>query len=422
MKRLVLVPILAALLLTSMQPALADTAEQIAQAQATAATIDQVRARLGSNIADALAAQDQLTKSLSDNAEQQRQLQAKVDAANSRLLELDAQVARLDSEIAITERRSEVERSQIASLARAIYVQPGSVLVMLAQARSIKELFTRVADLASAGSRARSLKVELAKDQVRLDVDHAKASAAKDEATKLRDGLKTDLGKLLDLQMKQEDSKKQLGDKIDQTKLELVKVNSQSAAVAKQIADLLQQQQDQIIATAMQQVWDQVKVWEDQNGPALVTTTSRDHSKQFRFIWPEPKGQNVQGFGPSNLGFEPPFNGFPHFHTGIDLVEPDLSPIQAADDGVVALVGAGPYGYGNYVVVAHQGGLTTLYGHLSKTLVKVGDRVMQGQLVGLEGTTGNSTGPHLHFELRIAEKPVDPAPYLPPGAPSDFKA
>ena len=422
MKRLVLVPILAALLLTSMQPALADTAEQIAQAQATAATIDQVRARLGSNIADALAAQDQLTKSLSDNAEQQRQLQAKVDAANSRLLELDAQVARLDSEIAITERRSEVERSQIASLARAIYVQPGSVLVMLAQARSIKELFTRVADLASAGSRARSLKVELAKDQVRLDVDHAKASAAKDEATKLRDGLKTDLGKLLDLQMKQEDSKKQLGDKIDQTQLELIKVNSQSAAVAKQIADLLQQQQDQIIATAMQQVWDQVKVWEDQNGPALVTTTSRDHSKQFRFIWPEPKGQNVQGFGPSNLGFEPPFNGFPHFHTGIDLVEPDLSPIQAADDGVVALVGAGPYGYGNYVVVAHQGGLTTLYGHLSKTLVKVGDRVMQGQLVGLEGTTGNSTGPHLHFELRIAEKPVDPAPYLPPGAPSDFKA
>ena len=91
------------------------------------------------------------------------------------------------------------------------------------------------------------------------------------------------------------------------------------------------------------------------------------------------------------------------------------------DDGVVILVGSGPYGYGNYVVLQHTGGLTTLYGHLNRPLVKVGDQVSQGQPIGLEGSTGNSTGPHLHFELRIDNKPVDPTPYLPPGAPSDFR-
>jgi murein DD-endopeptidase MepM/ murein hydrolase activator NlpD len=74
------------------------------------------------------------------------------------------------------------------------------------------------------------------------------------------------------------------------------------------------------------------------------------------------------------------------------------------------------------VVIAHSGGWDTLYGHLSTSLVKVGQLVTQGQVVGLEGSTGNSTGAHLHFELRINQRPVDPRPYLPPGAPSPFRA
>ena len=73
------------------------------------------------------------------------------------------------------------------------------------------------------------------------------------------------------------------------------------------------------------------------------------------------------------------------------------------------------------MVIAHAGGLDTLYGHLSATLVTVGQVVSQGTPVGLEGSTGNSTGPHLHFELRINQRPVDPRPYLPPGAPSAFR-
>jgi murein DD-endopeptidase MepM/ murein hydrolase activator NlpD len=89
---------------------------------------------------------------------------------------------------------------------------------------------------------------------------------------------------------------------------------------------------------------------------------------------------------------------------------------------VVALVGVSSQGYGRYVVIAHPGGLDTLYGHLSASLVKVGQLVVQGQTIGLEGSTGNSTGPHLHFELRIKQQPIDPTPYLPPGAPSPYHA
>jgi murein DD-endopeptidase MepM/ murein hydrolase activator NlpD len=148
---------------------------------------------------------------------------------------------------------------------------------------------------------------------------------------------------------------------------------------------------------------------------------STGHSTKYRFIWPEPQAQISQPFGPSTYWFEPPYGAYPHFHTGMDLVEPFGSAVFAADDGVVALVGASSSGYGNYVVIAHAGGLDTLYGHLSTSLVKVGQSVTQGQPVGLEGSSGNSTGAHLHFELRINQKPIDPTPYLPPGAPSPFK-
>ena len=126
------------------------------------------------------------------------------------------------------------------------------------------------------------------------------------------------------------------------------------------------------------------------------------------------------GFGPTDLSIEPPYGQYAHFHTGIDLAAPELTPVLAADDGTVALVGGGDYGYGNYVVIAHLSGLVSLYGHLNRSLVHVGDVVTQGQRVGLEGSSGHSTGPHLHFEVRQNNVPVNPAIYLPPGAPSSL--
>jgi len=232
--------------------------------------------------------------------------------------------------------------------------------------------------------------------------------------------LDTELSQLRALQKQQEKSIAQLEIKIEQTRSELYLLKTQSARLAKEVADMLQQQEDAIIAAAMQSVWTQVQLWNQSNHIGLIPP-SAGHSTKYRFIWPEPKAQISQPFGPSRVVLEPPFDGYKHFHTGIDLVEPFGSPVYAADDGVVALVGSSSSGYGRYVVIAHAGGWDTLYGHLSAALVKVGQIVNQGQTIGLEGSTGYSTGPHLHFELRINQQPVDPTPYLPPGAPSAFK-
>jgi len=384
------------------------------------AVIDQIRAQLGSNLADALAAQQQLKQSLENNVAQQRDVQGKIADVQQKIDDLDVQIAAAMAREAFLEQRIDSERAQLRELARAIYTAPTSVLVVLGQAQSLSDLLTRIADLNVAGSRAAKVKASLAQDLSELQGVRQEEQDARDEQVTQRTQLTSELSQLQILHKQQEKSEAQLEMKIAQTQGELYILKTQSAHLAQQVTDMLQQQQDAIIAAAMQSVWTQVQLWTQSNNVGQIPT-SAGHSTKYRFIWPEPQAQISQPFGPSRLVLEPPYGGYPHFHTGIDLVAPFATPVYAADDGVIALVGSSSSGYGRYVVIAHSGGLDTLYGHLSTTLVKVGQLVSQGQTIGLEGSTGNSTGPHLHFELRIKQQPIDPAPYLPPGAPSPYK-
>jgi len=384
------------------------------------ALIDQIRAQLGSNLADAMAAQQQLKQSLQDNAAQQESIRGQIAAVEAKIADLDVQIADAERLEAVFTQRITAERTQLRQLARSIYQQPASVLVVIAEASSLSDLLTRVADLNVAGTRASEVKASLARDLAALEVERQREQAARDEQVKQRNELASELAQLKILQAQQESSMAQLQVKIDETQSELYLLNRQSAQLAQAVTDMLQQQEDAIISAAMQAVWTQVQLWSQSNSVGQIPT-SAGHSTRYRFIWPEPQAQISQGFGPSTFWFEPAYGQYPHFHTGLDLVEPFGSPVYAADDGVVALVGSSSGGYGNYVVIAHSGGLDTLYGHLSTALVKVGQAVTQGQPVGLEGSSGNSTGAHVHFELRINQRPVDPTPYLPPGPPSAFK-
>ena len=385
------------------------------------AVIDQIRAQLGSNLANAMAAQQQLKQSLIDNTNQQRDVQGQIADAQQQIDNLDVQIAASQVREGMLGLRIDSERAQLRELGRAIYTAPTSVLVILGQAQSLSDLLTRISDLNVAGSRAAELKQQLASDLTDQQAERVQQQADRDTQVALRTQLSSELVQLRKLHRQQEKSMAQLQAKIDETRWEMAVLRSQSAKLAQSMADMLQQQQDAIIAAAMQAVWTQVQLWLQSNNVGQIQT-SAGHSTKYRFIWPEPKAQISQGFGPSTLVLEPPYAGYPHFHTGIDLVEPFGSPVYAADDGIVALVGNSSQGYGRYVVIAHSGGLDTLYGHLSTALVKIGQLVVQGQTIGLEGSTGNSTGPHLHFELRIKQQPIDPTPYLPPGAPSAFNA
>ena len=121
------------------------------------------------------------------------------------------------------------------------------------------------------------------------------------------------------------------------------------------------------------------------------------------FIWP------VEGTLTSGFGYR-----WGRMHEGIDISVPEGTPIRAAADGTVILMQS-EYesgGYGNYTCIDHGGGLSTCYAHQSSFAVSVGASVNQGDLIGYSGNTGHSTGPHLHFEVRVNGAPTDPLGYL----------
>lgn len=122
-------------------------------------------------------------------------------------------------------------------------------------------------------------------------------------------------------------------------------------------------------------------------------------------------GEPVKGFpinsnfGMRRLGGEP--TGRPH--RGVDIAAPKGTSVHSASEGRVIRIGYDPAGYGNFIELAHPNGMTTLYAHLSRVDVGSGDAVVAGQRIGLVGSTGFSTGPHLHFEVRRAGVQINPA-------------
>jgi murein DD-endopeptidase MepM/ murein hydrolase activator NlpD len=124
--------------------------------------------------------------------------------------------------------------------------------------------------------------------------------------------------------------------------------------------------------------------------------------KEMDIIWPI-QGKINSGYGPRGK----------KFHSGIDIASPHYQEVKAAVDGEVILARNSGTGYGKLVVLRHDQGFSTVYGHLNVIIAREGEAVGQGQAIGGVGSTGNSTGPHLHFELRQAGRAVDPLSVLP---------
>ena len=164
-------------------------------------------------------------------------------------------------------------------------------------------------------------------------------------------------------------------------------------------------------------------------GPLIALSTSRDGSLDPRFqrlglslARMEALERGVRGlpqvmpaaapYVSSSYGYRAdPFTGAGAFHAGLDFPAPMGSPIFAAADGTVSFVGQ-KQGYGNVVEISHGNGLMTRYAHMSGFRAVIGQKVTAGTQIGLIGSTGRSTGPHLHFEVRINDNPVNPRPFL----------
>ncbi len=119
------------------------------------------------------------------------------------------------------------------------------------------------------------------------------------------------------------------------------------------------------------------------------------------------RGYQIRGFGMKN----DPFTGYKRFHWGLDIANKTGTPIYASADGVVKTTGRGE-DLGKYIVINHSFGYMTKYGHLGEIKVKRGQKIRRGDIIGLMGSTGYSTGPHLHYEVIKNNKKINPLKYI----------
>jgi murein DD-endopeptidase MepM/ murein hydrolase activator NlpD len=216
----------------------------------------------------------------------------------------------------------------------------------------------------------------------------------------------------VDLEAKQAEQT-QVVKEIQDQKAQLQTVRDQRAAREQQIATIEAQFQAQLAEMQAQRAVLQAQI------ASLIRESFRARSSG-KWKWPI-DGVITQGFGCTSYPFEPydPTCPSKHFHSGLDIAADYGTPVHAADGGIVhnftmaCSWGGGLCGYGRYVVIVHAGGFTTLYGHLSSWAVGDGVQVDKDTVIGYEGSTGNSTGPHVHFEIDLAGMPVDPLAYLP---------
>lgn len=145
------------------------------------------------------------------------------------------------------------------------------------------------------------------------------------------------------------------------------------------------------------------------NGAVNNGPKTKPAKKKFQFDWPVWEARMTRGFLPHGTKRRK------RPHKGIDLAAPRGTAVMASHDGTIIYTGKGFKGYGKMIMIESPDGWATLYGHLDKIIVHEGAKIRQGEVIGALGNTGRSSGPHLHFEIRKLDGPIDPLPYLPAG-------
>ena len=346
------------------------------------------------------ARQDELEEQLADveadqaEAQQRRQLlQAQLDAINNEIENIDKQIAYYDQEIAQKEaEQAEAEANEEAQYelfcqrVRAME-EEGTVSYwsILFNSESFSELLDRLADIDAVMAYDNqvmdeliAIREEIIALRTQLETSRAEEQAARDQQA----------AKQAEQQAKVAEAQKLL----DQINADVAEVNRQLDAESEAAAEIQAE-----IAQKQKQLEEQRR----QNNITIDSETS--------YLWPLPGYYRLS----SLFGYRiHPITGKAHSHTGIDIPAPGNTPILACKSGQV-VTSAYHYSYGNYVVIDHGNGNSTLYAHMSSRAVSEGDMVTQGQTIGYVGTTGSSTGNHLHLEVRDNYTRVDPESKFP---------
>jgi murein DD-endopeptidase MepM/ murein hydrolase activator NlpD len=393
-------------------------AGQLQQQLLQQAALNAAVSSLSSELQAAQQSQASLRALITANQDAIGQTLTKLTAAEQQYSDASKREAAEKAAAADARRRARTDRALLTAYVKLGYQTQDGLLSYLLSSSSMSDLLSRAADLSRLTHRGTDLVDQVQSDVAEADIAETRAAADAATAAQAAAQLQQQEQSLQQQTQHAQDLVGQLDAQAAATRAEISAANSQSLAVAQQIASTRLAELDQTIGDAEQAAWQAATYYVQNHLGTLPASIAQPpavpvSANGSQLVWPIHSVTVTQPFGPSPYPMEPAFGSYPHFHTGLDFAGPLGTPILSAADGVVVAADASTVGYGNHVIVAHAGGLLTLYGHLEAMLVKPGDTVKAGQPVGLLGSTGNSTGPHCHFEVRLAGQPVNPVPFLP---------
>ena len=336
--------------------------------------------------------------------------QAAVDEVTATAASLDAELERIIAEEARKSAELEARRVLLASrIVEAYDTDRTSMLETFLSGGDFTDVLTSVGYHLDFAQQDRELAVQIAGDQEVLKVLQANVELARAQTEELHKLAKS-AKKTLDKQMAELAAAKKELARLEAETERLLK--AQQAAYAALARDKKKAQ-----ATLAAQLESERKL------DALIKRLVREAlakggiPSQYNgtLAWPM-AGRISQEFGCTGFSWEPAYGSCNHFHRGIDMVNAKYTPIYASGAGKVIIAGRSPYDAAWIVVIAHSEHLVTWYGHVDnvkKPVVKAGDYVAKGQLIAYEGSTGYSTGPHLHWAVQLDGAWVNPRLFLP---------
>ncbi|HET9029828.1 MAG TPA: peptidoglycan DD-metalloendopeptidase family protein [Candidatus Aquilonibacter sp.] len=337
-------------------------------------------------------------------------LQAQLDQTNSAIHDVNARIANLGAQEVSTQRKIAWNTVQLQAAQRSLKLHDDALKRRLVDIYENGDL-SYMAVLLSAHSFTQF--VERWED-LRLLIDANESAVRERKAAEEKvAGVQADLQRtqlqLRAQQQAQARAQNQLATLADERRNLVAIADQQRRNVAHQVAeieDLSAAEEAQLESLIRERQAELEAEREAARRAAGISGPVAPSSGPGSMSWP------VSGTITSPFGWRSnPFGGAPDFHPGLDIAAPMGTTVTAAASGTVIL--AQWYGgYGNFILIDNGGNISTGYGHLSAIYVSVGQKIQRGQAIGAVGSTGHSTGPHLHFEVRLNGKPVDPTPRL----------
>lgn len=375
---ILVIALLASMLATGIT--FAGAAEDVDELQDKLSSLEDEKAAVKEKIAE-------LTKQASDVEATRAALQSEIDLTKEEISTVQAYIDRLQdqidvktTELAAAEKALEQKEEEFALTVRTTYEQgDSSYLEVLLNSSSFSDLLSRM-------------------EIITAIMDDNKKIVA--EYTAAKEDIQQKKQELQDTQDSQKEYQENLNYKVD----ELAASEAEQAALAESLQAYKAESEAEYdrISNEMQDVSNQIAKLSAQSAASGGVPYSGT------FVWPTPSCTTTS----SVYGYRVhPIYGTVKFHAGEDIPASYGAEILAAASGTVTTAGW-VSGYGNYTVIDHGGGTMTAYGHQSSILVSVGQYVEQGQVIGYVGSTGNSTGPHLHFEVYQNGSTVDPKSFF----------